>query len=116
MLSSLFGIQVVCFHPHLGDVALDLGDSWQRSHGLQVHRHDLHLLCLLLSPSEWKNKRGDLKSCVLLLRDHREDVCRESICSFKTKKKKRQKKPEFATENLTPAARGGTQVHGSVHT
>ena len=34
----------------LGDVALELGDPGQRRHGLQVHRHDLHLLPLLLRP------------------------------------------------------------------
>lgn len=36
--------------PDLSDVTLDLSDSRQRSHGLQVHRHDLHLLTLLLLP------------------------------------------------------------------
>ena len=34
----------------LGDVSLELGDPGQRRHGLQVHRHDLHLLPLLLRP------------------------------------------------------------------
>ena len=34
--------------PHLGDVPLDLGDPWEGGHGLEVHRHDLHLLLPLL--------------------------------------------------------------------
>ena len=34
----------------LGDVALHLDDPGEGRHGLQVHRHDLHLLSLLLWP------------------------------------------------------------------
>lgn len=37
-----------CSLPDLCDVTLDLSNTWQRSHGLQVHRHNLGLLCLLL--------------------------------------------------------------------
>lgn len=61
-----------CSLPDLCDVTLDLSDTWQRSHGLQVHCHNLGLLCLLLLT-------------------------------------------QLPAENLTPAARGCTQIHHSAH-
>lgn len=49
---SVLSLTPLCsLSPHLGDVSLDLSDSGERSHGLQVHCHYLHLFTRLHTPS-----------------------------------------------------------------
>lgn len=45
---------------HLSDVSLDLSDSGQRGHCLQIHSHNLHFfsrITFFFSTPEWKYKQ-----------------------------------------------------------
>ena len=48
-LGSPHHLYLVC-RGELGDVSLHLDDAGERGHGLEIHRHDLHVLPLLLWP------------------------------------------------------------------
>ncbi len=99
---------------HLGDVSLNLCDTWQRGHCLKVNCHNLDLFTLVFS--------SEIRQKMLKCNYNKKHYWTASVCvvytlSCSTDQVHRAfNQPEFAAQNLAPAARCRTQIHSTTNT